>query len=231
MSLYVHQENQKMLWNAINSSPIFKEFNIYPKPKEIWFKEIIELFYRNIKGQITVEELKIINRDTIAYMVNQMKINIARTKEPIGTDVYTNEHTDNHTDVNFLDEKDKPISNMDELIEQHIKQRNDELQKIMISLPNVFENGASETDIKIVDKPIKSSLKKTSVYSDNDVSLNLNDINDIKKTVSFFKEDVDSNEIKKELNELKSELANYKTILYELKQEVAEISNTMKCDK
>ena len=47
MALFVHPENQKILWNIINGNPfIIRYFESQPQQaKEMWFKQSIEDFY------------------------------------------------------------------------------------------------------------------------------------------------------------------------------------------
>ena len=70
MALYIHPENQKLLWNAIIKSPRF----ISLESKEIWFKNIIQHFYEsNRHVQLNGNALLQLNRDTIQLMMNQLK--------------------------------------------------------------------------------------------------------------------------------------------------------------
>lgn len=188
MSLFVHVENQKILWNAINTSPLFKEFNVYPKTKEQWFKEMMQFLYENqpsLQEPMTYENLQIINRNVVGYMMNQIKNSLSPPPPPPAK---TTEYDPffkkkENENIDFSNETDTPISNMDELIEQHLKQRNEELQKIVKSFPNVpvetikinndpLENIRVETELHhFIDTsltkanyPIKSSLKKNGVH-------------------------------------------------------------------
>lgn len=69
MSLFIHPENQKILWNVISSSP---QFQMVPQ-KEIWFKDIIQDFYNKTSHiQINAEGLQILNKETIVYMLERM---------------------------------------------------------------------------------------------------------------------------------------------------------------
>lgn len=72
MSLYVDSENQKLLWNIINTNPyltnIFAKY--HPSQKANWFKSVIEHFYNQYKERtITELELHQMNKDTLAYMI------------------------------------------------------------------------------------------------------------------------------------------------------------------
>lgn len=79
MSLFIHKENQTLLWQLIQQSPLWNDFNnMYKGHSELWFKNIISLFYDkywNIYSSSTmnVEDLKRINREVISYMVSDIK--------------------------------------------------------------------------------------------------------------------------------------------------------------
>jgi hypothetical protein len=70
---YVHPENQKLLWNTIQKTPIFN--NLGSRQTQ-WFKSVIQHFYEeypNAKIIKTQQELQTINRATISFMVNSLK--------------------------------------------------------------------------------------------------------------------------------------------------------------
>jgi hypothetical protein len=70
---YIHPENQKLLWNTIQKTPIFN--NLGSRQTQ-WFKSVIQHFYEeypNAKVIKTQQELQSINRATISFMVNSLK--------------------------------------------------------------------------------------------------------------------------------------------------------------
>jgi hypothetical protein len=70
---YIHPENQKLLWNTIQKTPIFKNLG---SQQSQWFKSVIQHFYEeypNAKIIKNKDELQSINRATISYMVNNLK--------------------------------------------------------------------------------------------------------------------------------------------------------------
>lgn len=81
MSLYIHQENQKLLWDSIHQYPLFQEFNNQdPQVKEQWFRSVIEKFYDNNRFKIlSIKEVQQLNRETILYMIEALKQNAQRT--------------------------------------------------------------------------------------------------------------------------------------------------------
>ena len=69
MALYIHPENQKLLWYAIQTSPSFNQ----EEDNTEWFKSIISEFYAKCPPDISSDKLKEMNMDTIIYMVRDLK--------------------------------------------------------------------------------------------------------------------------------------------------------------
>jgi hypothetical protein len=69
MTLYIHPENQKLLWAAIQTSPLFHQ----QIDNAEWFKGVIEKFYSKCQEDITTDKLKELNMDTIVYMVRELR--------------------------------------------------------------------------------------------------------------------------------------------------------------
>jgi len=83
MNLYVHQENQQMLWDVMNKVHLIQSFfqGYPPEQKEKWFKSVIQMFYEKYNGKnVTYVELQQINQETISYILNtiQEKLQPAR---------------------------------------------------------------------------------------------------------------------------------------------------------
>lgn len=75
MSLYIHQENQKLLWESMSQFPLFQELgNGETGVKESWFRNIIEKFYENNRFKLlSLEEVQQLNRETVSYMIEELK--------------------------------------------------------------------------------------------------------------------------------------------------------------
>ena len=79
---YIHPENQKLLWNTIQKTPIFN--NLGSRQTQ-WFKSVIQHFYEeypNAKVIKTKDELQNINRATISFMVNSLKEQLVQKPQP-----------------------------------------------------------------------------------------------------------------------------------------------------
>ena len=71
MSLFVHQENQKMIWDAISQSILFQNLG---DSKESWFRNMVEQFYNKISSiPINQDLLQRMNKDFIQEMLKSLK--------------------------------------------------------------------------------------------------------------------------------------------------------------
>ena len=90
MSLYILPENQKVIWDSMNIVPLFQQFDQHSSGhreetghREEWFREIIHQFYENNKFKLlSVQELQQLNRETITYMIQNLKEMVAANAQP-----------------------------------------------------------------------------------------------------------------------------------------------------
>lgn len=177
MSLYIHAENQKLLWNIMNKLPLITDFfqPYPPEHKEQWFKSVIQHFYEKYKTRrLQLNDLHQLNQETIAYVVQSIRektqeqppVELQERRHPLYQSqtpiayaepdnienrqervdkkqdqiqqqftARQNEYTSMFNkptppEVNFREtEEDTAISNMDELIRQHMAQREFELKQ------------------------------------------------------------------------------------------------------
>lgn len=75
MSLYILPENQKLIWDSMCVLPQFQRFSSeFPGKQEEWFRDIIQKFYESNKFKLlSVHELQQLNRDTVGYMMSELK--------------------------------------------------------------------------------------------------------------------------------------------------------------
>lgn len=70
MSLYIHPENQRVLWTTINKANGFSEKH----DADQWFKQVIARYYhQNLNRVLGKDDLLKLNRETIEYMIQQLK--------------------------------------------------------------------------------------------------------------------------------------------------------------
>ena len=198
MSLYIREENQKLIWDSMNKIPQFQQFE---GERESWFRSIIEQFYEHNKFKLlSVQELQQLNRDTVSYMIKDLKELRKRDtfqpshspfmgfseptpiapqviKFPSGnlegkaaTRDYMLEQKQEELNKHFSTRQqeygemlkrgptqevdfratageDKPIENMEELMQQHLKQREYELTHTVGSK----EGGSGGLQLDVVD--------------------------------------------------------------------------------
>jgi len=75
MSLFILPENQKLIWNTMNKVPQFSQLGTNETDeKEQWFKETIhDIYEQNKTKNISVQELRQLNKETISYMITKLK--------------------------------------------------------------------------------------------------------------------------------------------------------------
>jgi hypothetical protein len=88
-SLYIHPDNQTILWDLINKTQYF----VNVPNKEEWFRNIISQFYQQMgsANQIpkTKEELLNVNKQTLKYMVSQLNEKYNKNNSTVGADGFT----------------------------------------------------------------------------------------------------------------------------------------------
>ena len=76
MSLYIHPENQELLWNIVNQNSFLTATlsTQTPSQKQVWFKGIIETFYNMNKHKtLDKSQLNKLNKDTLVYMIQMVR--------------------------------------------------------------------------------------------------------------------------------------------------------------
>ena len=74
MSLYILQENQKLLWDTISKTAQYQRFGqLNPNGRDAWFRDIISQFYdANRNRVLSINELQNLNRETLGFMVKNL---------------------------------------------------------------------------------------------------------------------------------------------------------------
>jgi uncharacterized protein involved in copper resistance len=99
-----------MLWNTIQKVQLLHE-QIPVYQQQDWFKQILSMFYQKIQN--TSYDLRQLNKETIGYMISTLKPQTQTTP--------TNESKPNTKLGEPI--SDTAIENMDELLQQQMKQR------------------------------------------------------------------------------------------------------------
>ena len=147
MSLYIHPENQTLLWNTLQKNPKFQNLAIN---KQEWFSNIIKAFYEKIQylPSLTTQDLLQINRQTISYMMEEINAllvdrpKFAESKKVVSDfnmrqQEYESALKPKLPPIADFSEKisDDAIQNMEELIQQQIRQRDYDVEKAKERLP------------------------------------------------------------------------------------------------
>jgi hypothetical protein len=154
MARYINAENQTLLWTVVHRHKFAIQFfsRLTPSQKTEWFKSIIKRFYdQNANRDLSLEDLQQLNKTTLSYMLYTMKANEVQNN----IQTYVEDPPRNAKEVTFnqqfdmkkkeyeslFDRKapetidfsekieDGAISNMSELIQTHIREREEELRK------------------------------------------------------------------------------------------------------
>jgi len=196
MALFIAAENQNILWEMINKVPLCNV--VFPpgsqNNKNNWFKNIIQEYYNRAPPNITRNDLYKINRDVLSYMVkqlgelerssiNQPSINKSIDTRDVPTKTNMSEFEIRQSQYKTMFEVQKPqtidfsekidddvITNMNELIENHKKMREQDLQELLpIQRVEIEEQKKEKQNIRV---NITNDVPKDAIQSiiiDNDV--------------------------------------------------------------
>lgn len=136
MSLFILQENQKLIWDTINKVPQFHLLDTSVSGgKEAWFKEFIHDTYDRLRNkQLNVQELRQLNKETISAMITRLKqndqslaiitneyiSNVSRTTTPITDPLYESHLYEDKTSThNYMLEQKQDLLNVEFANRQH----------------------------------------------------------------------------------------------------------------
>lgn len=164
MSAFVHPENQKIIWNIVNSNQYVNAYFNANKnvSKESWFRGIIEKFYSQHQDKnLSMPELNQLNKDTLSFMIQS----IHNTAPVFQNNPTTNE---NNYDINPIQKTEiltpPLIENIRE--QQSISAFNDRQQEYQNMMKkNVpqeidFKEGDKDEAIQNMDDLIKHHMKE-----------------------------------------------------------------------
>ncbi len=152
MDLYTLPENQKMLWDTISKVPHFQQMKQRdPQKSELWFREIIQLYYNKNKHNIIDKNaLRLLNKETVGHMLNNLKKQ--STPQPAS---FQNDFQNNFSQ---LDTNTNETNNF--ILEQKQNKLNNEFQTLQNEYTNLFEKKkVKEIDFREninEDKPIEN---------------------------------------------------------------------------
>ena len=161
MTLFIRNDNIKIIWDVLLMCPLFNESFTTEISKKEWFNQRISKVEKQLGKNISIGDLRSINRDTIKLIMSDLKerylsvsTDIESRPKPmiIGSETDTpymrrqNEYDKMKsvyvpTQIDFRSgEVDQPITNMSELIEQHVNERRKTLDVPSAFLSNNINN-------------------------------------------------------------------------------------------
>ena len=162
MSLLVHPENQRLIWDIINNNPFVVQFfqtNVNIK-KEQWFKSIMEHFYNTYNGRtIDKAELNQINKEILTYMIQNL--HTITTPTPPTIDDPPNRMQ------NTIDTPPIPENNREEMYKNQFLQKQQEYSALFDKKPPPEINfGETEKDVAIsnMDELIQKQQAERDAY-------------------------------------------------------------------
>jgi hypothetical protein len=165
MTSYISVENQTMLWSTIQKIQLLHE-KIPTNQQQEWFKNILGMFYQenmNVKY-----DLRQLNKETISYMINTLKQNPDRQLQQDYDKMIKKELP---PEPNFKEPLgDGVIENMEELLQQQMKQR-----ELDVHAPFPIENNIRK-EVDELHKIVKSlqdeiaQIKKSLVTEPKEVA-------------------------------------------------------------
>lgn len=252
MALYVVPENQELLWNVIGKNKkIQQQFNDYnPNTKVEWFKNIIRIFYEKYKNEtITVNDLNRINKETITYMLGNIReqksqpvkeldvnpyqpSNSMISTPPILADTrqdeYARQFEQRQNVYSEMNKKNVP-DNVDfaEKIEDGVINNMDDLLKQQMA-EREYEMNNIPPPSKPIGEIVNSIHPKLQIDNSSNITVSVQEVetNPDKKKVSW-KDDNDMVEIHATMKEMQKEIDELKDYVKALTQRI----DTMEIEK
>jgi hypothetical protein len=236
---YIHPENQKLLWNTIQKTPIFNNLG---SQQTQWFKSVIQHFYEeypNAKVIKTQQELQNINRATISFMVNSLKemFQPKQTATPLSEPSYGNTSllstTGSNERVSYYNDQfnnrqkeyesmnSKPLPPSNDIVSEKIS------DEAITNMDELIRQQMEQRELELKmygQGPVVQPPKKLNISeeipidlgkkSKKSVSWNTehNDFEELKKMVFHLMETIET--MKQRLDELTSTNENQNTIEY-----------------
>jgi len=165
MSLYVVPENQELLWNVISKNIYIQDFfaPYNPEKKNEWFKAIIRTFYERYKMQkLTVADLNLVNKETITYMIQNVREQI---NQPVVKTTTPTQATPSYQPANSYSIPTPPIvpDTRQDIYAKEFEQRQQEyanLNKKVVPANVNFTEKADDGVIQNMDELVKQQMQQ-----------------------------------------------------------------------
>jgi len=216
MSLYILIENQKLIWETMNKIPQFQEYGKYDQAEQQkWFQHIIQQFYEHNKFKLlSVQELQQLNKETLGYMIKDLKNIKVKTVTPVYSN-FSSPQYDRFDEPTVFTDKPHLASNSekkqvtrDYLLEKKQEELNRQFSARQNEYSSMLKKGPGlEIDFRLpmdADEPIENidELIKSQVHQRN-IEFPMIETKESKKEMS------------KELAEPKNEILESNTAIME----------------
>jgi len=247
MALFVHPENQKILWNIINGNPfIIRYFETQPQQaKEMWFKQSIEDFYSKIQGkEINPQELNNINKEVLTSMIQSVHLQNPQFSAHNSSIPYQQQPEPQNTMThNAINTPPVVKDNREEMFNKQFQMRQNEydsmLQKKVPAEIDFREKQTDENNQNINEllereqrereKLMNSLQHSNKIQIDdkpNNIKLEPVDLEEpkSKKSVSWNNDDDKKDDVKKLLEVQKSEMYSMRLHIIDLTKQIEEMN-------
>ena len=197
MTLFIRNDNIKIIWDVLLMCPLFNESFTTEISKKEWFNQRISKVEKQLGKNISIGDLRSINRDTIKLIMSDLKerylsvsTDIESRPKPmiIGSETDTpymrrqNEYDKMKsvyvpTQIDFRSgEVDQPITNMSELIEQHVNERRKTLDVPSAFLSNNINNISYTSNEIATTESIDTNMnwRNESIATTESIDTNMN---------------------------------------------------------
>ena len=246
MSLLVHPENQKLLWDIINNNPFVIQFfqNNTQFKKEVWFRSTMEHFYNTYKSrQIDKPELNQLNKEVLAYMIQGLHNMLAQTVAPKSEPVIPPAPVQ-RAYSNNISTPPIPENNREEQYKQQFVQKQQEYKSMFDkTTPAALDFSEKDKDVAIsnMDELIKKQILERNMYLNvhpppiqatlpiqpTVVQENIQLVPDEtsnKKNNILLSDEVSSTQVLDLLREQRSEISSLKSMILELSKRLSTIN-------
>lgn len=236
MSLFIHSENQTLLWNIISNMEITKAVFVEGSPqKSAWFKNIIEEFYiKNYSRNLNANDLRDLNRSVVSYMVENLRSvqnrSIAYQSEAQKKVVYQEPHTvysRNNQQQSILqktDDYNQQFSRRQQEYESMVKKPlppevnfSDNIKDEPISnMEELLKQQQRQREYELSSiRPVQTERETIKIHSQEDIAVGADRVIDEAKPkkVSWS----DETDIKNDLILIKTQLAQLLSVVEELR--------------
>jgi len=241
MSLLVHPENQRLIWDIINNNPFVVQFfqtNVHIK-KEQWFKTVMEHFYNTYQGKsIDKTELNQLNREVLTYMIQNLHSMTQPTmpvtpNNPIQNTIYTPPIPENNREEmykkQFLQKQQEYSALFDKKPPPEINFREAEKDVAISNMDELIQKQQAERDAYMNFHPMPAQGVLPSVnssQSDNNIQLTPSEPI-IKNTHVTDSNETYNSQIMELLNKQMSEIESLRGLIVDMSKQLVQTNEQL----